>query len=152
MSDDLSSLEAWLGPVIRQIEPAQRSKLAREIARDLRRRQVANIKAQRNPDGTAFEPRKRLRARQGAIRRRAMFSRIRLPKYLKARGTANESVVGFASRVSRIARVHQYGLRDRVAPNGPIVDYPARRLLGYSRDDIEAIADRALQHIDRGAT
>ena len=147
MSDDLAALEDWLGPLIRQLEPAQRRVLTRQVARDLRRRQVANIKAQRNPDGTAFAPRKRLRARSGAIRRRAMFQRIRLPKYLKARGDAREARVGFSGLVARIARVHQYGLRDRVERDGPTVDYPERHLLGYSADDIEAIRNSVIDHL-----
>lgn len=40
----------------------------------------------------------------------------------------------FEGKVQRIARVHHYGLRDRVKKGGPEVVYTRRELLGYSKD------------------
>jgi len=149
MTDDLTALEDWLGPLIRKLEPSERRRLARDLARHLRRGQVENIKAQREPDGSAYTPRKRQRARDraGAIRRRAMFTKIRLPRYLKAKGNAHEASVAFTHNAARIARIHQYGLRDQVNADGPSVEYPQRRLIGYGRHDIESIRDRVLNHL-----
>jgi len=149
MSDNLEALEDWLGPLIRKLEPSQRRRLARDVARDLRRERVADIKAQRNPDGSAFAPRKRQRGREaaGSIRRRAMFRKIRLPRYLKAKGTPNEALVSFTGNAARIARVHQYGQRDTVNADGTTVEYPERRLLGFRRTTRESIRDRIINHL-----
>ncbi|MFV1134945.1 phage virion morphogenesis protein, partial [Klebsiella pneumoniae] len=46
--------------------------------------------------------------------------------------------VEFEGRVQRIARVHHYGLRDRVSRRGPEVQYSHLRLLGIN-DEVEDI-------------
>ncbi|MBL1569862.1 phage virion morphogenesis protein, partial [Klebsiella pneumoniae] len=46
-------------------------------------------------------------------------------------------------RVQRIARVHHYGLRDRVSRRGPEVQYSQRRLLGIN-DEVEDITRETL--------
>lgn len=93
---------------------------------------------QRNPDGTAYEPRRvTARTKQGRIRRQ-MFAKLRTTKYLKAVASQDAASVEFESRVQRIARVHHYGLRDRVSRKGPEVKYAERRLLGIN-DEVEDI-------------
>ncbi|MFZ6744681.1 phage virion morphogenesis protein [Undibacterium sp. JH2W] len=47
--------------------------------------------------------------------------------------------VGFYGRVARIARVHQYGLRDRVVAGGVDVQYEQLRVLGLDHLSLEAI-------------
>ncbi|QDL32968.1 hypothetical protein EGO53_14670 [Serratia liquefaciens] len=42
--------------------------------------------------------------------------------------------VQFAGQVQRIARVHHYGLRDRVSRRGPRIQYVKRCLLGVNRE------------------
>lgn len=147
MSDDLQQLDDWIAPLLERIEPAERRRLAREIGRDLRKTQRQRIKAQRNPDGRGFTPRKSLRDRAGSIRRKAMFSKLPTARYLKARGTPSEAAVTFTGRVARIARVHQYGLRDRVEPGGPRYHYPQRELLGFTRAERETIRDTLIDHL-----
>lgn len=148
--DDLAPFDARLGALIGQLEPAQRRQLAREIARAQRQREARRIAAQRNPDGSAFAPRKpTLRKRKGAIRR-AMFNRLRAYKWLKADATADRAVVTFADQVQRIAQVHHHGLRDKVnRRGGPEVDYPSRRLLGLDDESIDAIGEAVLAHLAR---
>jgi phage virion morphogenesis protein len=127
------------------IGPAERTRLARAIAADLRQRQRQRIAGQLNPDGTPYAPRKpRLSTGRGRIRR-AMFQRLR--SRLVAQSTADEAVVAITGRAARIARVHQYGLTDRVAPGGPDYRYPARGLLGLTDADRAAIADRIVDHL-----
>ncbi len=55
---ELHEVDAWLAALLSQLEPAARKKMLREVARDVRRIQQANIIAQRSPDGTAWEPRR----------------------------------------------------------------------------------------------
>jgi len=150
MSDMLDDLGDWLTPLISRIEPAQRGKLARSVAQQLRRSQQQRILAQRNPDGSAFAPRKprELRGKVGRIKRKAkMFTKLRTVRYVKASGSASAATVGFAGRISRIARVHQYGLRDRAERGAPDVKYAQRQLLGLTAAEREFVRDQVLQHL-----
>lgn len=135
-----------------RLEPTQRARLARDVAQALRRSQQQRILTQRNPDGTAYAPRKarQLRGKAGRIKARAkMFTKLRTARYLKTRGTADEAVVSFAGRISRIARVHQYGLRDRAERGAPDVQYPQRELLGLTDAEREWIREQMLGHLAR---
>lgn len=139
--------EAELSGLIAQLDSKARHQLAREIAKQLRQSQQRRIAAQLNPDGSAFAPRKpQVRGQKGKIRR-TMFSKLRTTKWLKTEANANAAVVAFVSEVERIARVHQYGLRDRAQRGGPEVQYPARQLLGLSDIDVESISDMLLKHL-----
>src|SRR5690606_37252548 len=116
------------------------------------RSQAQRIAIQRNPDGSPFAPRKQrkdLRGKRGRIKR-AMFTRLRNTRNLKAKGTADEIAVGFFGRVARIARVHQWGLSDRPGPGAPDVRYPQRVLLGFTQDDIELVRDALTRHLSEG--
>lgn len=77
MADSLEALEDWAGPMLRALEPGPRAALARSLARDLRRSQQKRVMVQRNPDGSAYEPRKKreLRGKQGRIRRKIKMFR-----------------------------------------------------------------------------
>lgn len=91
-----------------------------------------------DPDGTAYEPRRvTARTKQGRIRRQ-MFAKLCTTKYLKAVASPDSASVEFEGRVQRIARVHHYGLRDRVSRRGPEVQYSQRRLLGVN-DEVETV-------------
>lgn len=141
--------EDQLAGLLTQIDGKARRQLAREIAKQLRQSQQRRITAQLNPDGSAFEKRKpQIRERKGKLRR-TMFAKLRTTKYLKTEATANAAVTGFVSEVERIARVHQYGLRDRAQRDGPEIQYPMRELLGFSDFDIDKISDMLLIHLAR---
>ena len=130
--DELQKVDAWLAALLANLEPAARTRMLREVARDVRRIQQQNITAQRAPDGTAWEPRRMTaRTKQGRVKRR-MFTKLKTAKYLKAKANASQAEVSFTGQVQRIARVHHYGLRDRVSRGGPEVKYAARPLLGIS--------------------
>ena len=146
--NDLQALETWAEPLLRKLKPAERRKLAMTIARELRRSQSQRIARQENPDGSPFEPRKpQNRKRQGAIRRRSMFSKIRQAKYLKVFASPAAAEVGFVGHVARIADIHQRGLRARVERGGPEYDYPERKLLGFSEADTQMIQDLLITHL-----
>lgn len=152
VADDLKQLELWAAPLLAKLAPAQRRQLARAIALDLRRAQQQRIAAQVAPDGTPYTARKRastLRGKRGAIRRRNgdMFVKLRTARWLKTNVTSEGTEVGFFGRVARLARVHQEGGRDRVAPDGPTARYPARPLLGFTTADSQLIRDCALKFL-----
>ena len=152
MSDGLSTLEAWAGALLAQLQPGQRRVLTRRIAQDLRRSQVQRIASQQAPDGAPYakrKQRKNLRGKKGRIKRQkaAMFEKIRQVKHLKTEQDENQLSVGFFGRVARIARVHQEGLTDKVSSKGPAYRYPARPLLGFSATDQALIRDSLLRHL-----
>jgi phage virion morphogenesis protein len=150
MANELQALEEWVGPLLAKLDVKQRRALARSVARDLRRRQRERIRAQTNPDGTPYAPRKpqSFRAKQGSLRRRAMFNKLSTAKWLKATNQGDTAVVGFFGNVARLAKTHQYGLRDRVSRDGPRIEYAQRELLGFTALDQEHIMDSVLAHLN----
>lgn len=142
--DNLHQVEDWLNALLEKLSPAERRKLMRDVATKLRQQQQQNIRMQKNPDGSGFEPRKASgRAKQGRIKGQ-MFRKLRTARYMKTRTTADTAEVGFDARVQRIARVHHYGLRDRVRKGGPEVTYARRELLGINNMLEESIKDTIL--------
>lgn len=129
---DLQRVDDWLAALLANLEPAARSRMMRQLAQELRRSQQQNIRLQRNPDGSGYEPRRvTARTKKGRIKRQ-MFAKLRTTKYLKTAASADSASVQFVGSVQRIARVHHYGLRDRVNHKGPEVRYSQRRLLGVN--------------------
>lgn len=76
-----------------------------------------------------------------------MFKKLRTATYMKARGDSNSITVGFTGRISRIARVHQFGLKDRAEPGAPEVRYDQREMLGFTEADLDLIKDSLLRQI-----
>ncbi|MEX0557852.1 phage virion morphogenesis protein [Raoultella terrigena] len=144
---ELQEVDAWLDALLAGLEPAARNRMMRELAQQLRRSQQKNIRMQRNPDGTVYEPRRvTARTKQGRIRRQ-MFAKLRTAKYLKAVASPDSASVEFDNRVQRIARVHHYGLRDRASHRGPSVQYPERKLLGYSDENYKMIINVIISNV-----
>nr|WP_191091185.1 phage virion morphogenesis protein [Pantoea stewartii] len=130
----MHEVDAWLDALLAKLEPAERKKMLREVARDVRRIQQANMTAQRAPDGSAWEPRRvSARTKPGRIKRK-MFTKLKTAKYLKIKATGDSAEVAFVPAVQRLARVHHYGLRDRVSKRGITVKYAERPLLGVNSE------------------
>lgn len=141
-----------LNGLIAALSPAARRKLAGEIAKQLRKSQQQRIKQQKAPDGSPYKARKRqpLRAKTGRIKR-AMFQKLHTSRYMKATGRENSAVVEFTGKVQRIARIHQYGLKDRPNPHSRDVQYAERQLLGFIQADKDLVEELVMEHI-RGST
>lgn len=139
--DNLHEVDAWLDALMAKLEPAERKKMLREVARDVRRIQQANMTAQRAPDGSAWEPRRvSARTKPGRIKRK-MFVKLKTAKYLKTKATGDSAEVAFVPAVQRLARVHHYGLRDKVSKRGIKVKYSERPLLGVNGETESLIND-----------
>ena len=148
---DMGDLQAWLQRMLVATSPASRLRLARSVAIDLRRSQSRRIAQQRSPDGAPYVPRREpLRAKAGRVRRGAMFRRLASTKHLRPRWEPDRAGVEFATRASRIARVHQDGLVDHVRPGGPRAVYARRELLGFTPADVELIKRKVLGHLAAG--
>lgn len=146
--DDLQRLETWLSPLLQSLQPAERRKMARQVAQLLREKTQQNMQLQQSPDGAAWQPRKnRTRDQRGRLRNGPMFSKLRKAKHLKAQAFSDGAVVQFMGRAERLARVHHFGLRDRVMRGGPEYDYPARELIGITDEMAEAIEALVIEHL-----
>ena len=145
---DFKPFDNQLAGLLAALSPAGRRKLAGDIAKELRKSQQQRIKLQKAPDGSPYQARKRqpLRAKTGRIKR-AMFQKLRTSRYMKATGRENSAVVEFTGKVQRIAQVHQLGLKDRPNPHSRDVQYAARQLLGFSREDKQLVETLIIKHL-----
>ncbi|HFK5610454.1 TPA: phage virion morphogenesis protein [Enterobacter hormaechei subsp. steigerwaltii] len=145
--DNLHKVDEWLAALLANLEPAARQRMMRELAQELRRNQQNNIRLQRNPDGSGYEPLKvTARTKKGRIKRQ-MFSKLRTTKYLKTVASADSASVQFIEDVERIARVHHFGLREFIGKNGRAIKYSKRRLLGLNKKSNNTIIDTLLKWI-----
>ncbi|EBA4601336.1 phage virion morphogenesis protein [Salmonella enterica subsp. enterica serovar Hvittingfoss] len=146
---ELTALQERLAGLIASLSPAARRQMAADIAKKLRASQQQRIRRQQAPDGTPYAARKRqpVRSKKGRIRRE-MFARLRTNRFMKAKGS-DSAAVEFTGRVQRMARVHQYGLKDRPNRHSRDVQYAARPLLGFTRDDEQMIEDIIIRHLGK---
>jgi phage virion morphogenesis protein len=152
MTDRLEALEDWAAGLLGQLEPASRNRLARSVGRALRRSQQQRIIAQQNPDGSKYAPRKQrnVRGKQGRVKRKVkMFQKLRTSSLLKVQGDGNAIWIGYTGRIARIAKVHQYGLKDRAEQGAPNVKYEQRVVLGFTNAEHDMLRDTLLEHLTR---
>ncbi|NMU42669.1 phage virion morphogenesis protein [Serratia marcescens] len=141
---ELNPFDTRLAGLIAKLSPQSRKSLAVAVSKRLRAGQQQHIKRQQAPDGAPYAPRKmRLRSKK-RLRDRAMFSKLRTARYLKAQGNSDAAVVEFVGRVQRMVNVHHYGLRDRPTPHSEAVKYEARPLLGLSKNIVEDIENEVV--------
>ncbi|PLR45426.1 phage virion morphogenesis protein [Chimaeribacter arupi] len=145
---ELQAFEDRLSALIANLSPAARKEMARDIAKRLRANQQQNIKRQQAPDGTPFAPRRAqpVRGKKGRVKRE-MFAKLRTAKYMKAKSSADEAVVEFTRNVQRLARVHHYGLRDRLGRERKKVQYEARPLFGFNIENMKMLKDMFFEFI-----
>ena len=144
---ELNPFDTRLAGLIAKLSPQSRKSLAVAVSKRLRAGQQQHIKRQQAPDGTPYAPRKTRLRNKKRLRDRAMFSKLRTARYLKAQGNGDAAVVEFVGRVKRMVNVHHYGLRDRPTPNSEAVKYEARPLLGFGPDDVKIIETAVIEHL-----
>ncbi|QUT15542.1 phage virion morphogenesis protein [Rahnella inusitata] len=147
---ELSAFDTRLAGLIAALSPQSRIAMAAAIAKRLRKHQQQRIKRQVTPEGQPFAPRRAqpLRAKKGRIKRE-MFAKLRTAKYMKAKGTDKDAVVEFTGQVQRMAKVHQYGLRDRPSVRAKEVQYQARPLLGLDAEDTRIVLDEIISNLNK---
>ncbi|HHS9669353.1 TPA: phage virion morphogenesis protein [Klebsiella michiganensis] len=147
--NDFKPFEDKLAGLIAALSPAGRRRMTADIAKKLRQRQQQRIKSQKAPDGSPFAPRKRqpVRAKKGRIKRE-MFAKLRTNRFMKATGNDRAAVVEFTGKVQRIARVHQYGLRDNPGRYSNYIKYQKRQLLGLSKAEQDIINNLVIGYLE----
>lgn len=144
---ELEALTEHLGSMLIKLSDVERRKLETEIARKLRASQKKRITAQKNADGSSYIPRKSaLRSKKNKIKNK-MFNLIKNAKYMRIQRTPQGVAVGFTNRLAFIARVHQFGLKDKVDKDGPTVKYASRELLGFTDTEINMIESSVLEYL-----
>ncbi|WJV67483.1 phage virion morphogenesis protein [Pectobacteriaceae bacterium CE70] len=145
---ELTALQERLAGLIASLSPAARRQMAAEIAKKLRTSQQQRIKRQQAPDGTPYAARKRqpVRSKKGRIKRE-MFAKLRTNRFMKAKGSDSAAVVEFTGKVQRMARVHQYGLKDRPNRNSRDVQYEVRPLLGFEINDKNIVENIIIRYL-----
>ncbi|BEO84762.1 phage virion morphogenesis protein [Serratia marcescens] len=144
---ELNPFDTRLAGLIAKLSPQSRKSLAVAVSKRLRAGQQQHIKRQQAPDGTPYTPRKTRLRNKKRLRDRAMFSKLRTARYLKAQGNSDAAVVEFVGRVQRMVNVHHFGLRDRPTPHSEAVKYEARPLLGFGPDDVKIIETAVIEHL-----
>ncbi|MDE1554073.1 MULTISPECIES: phage virion morphogenesis protein [Comamonas] len=88
-------------------------------------------------------------AGNSAQKRRAqyMLTGFARNRFMRIQSSSKEASVFFGGRAEQLARIHHFGLRDRVAPGGAEYDYPARELLGISNPMRERISGMIINHL-----
>ena len=154
MANDILQVKTAFAHLLQNISKPRRRLLYQQIGRELARSQRRRIKAQQNPDGTAYEPRKAQKVRSKKPKNRVkdrMFKKIANPSHLKLRYTEQGLTLGYSGGDAAIANVHQYGLKSRVSDKLALkVKYAQRELLGFADEDIEMIEDLVIKALTDG--
>lgn len=134
--NDFKPFDDKLSALIAALSPTARRKMAADIAKTLRTRQQRRIKTQKAPDGTPYAARKRqpVKAKKGRVKRE-MFAKLRSNRFIKAISSDEVAIVEFIGKVQRMAKVHQYGLKDRPNSYSQPVVYEERQLIGFNKDN-----------------
>lgn len=149
MSDEFQAIEEWAAGLLARLKPAERRRVNRAVALELRRNESQRIASQKEPDGSPFAPRrapKNLRGKKGQVRRK-MFARLRTAQHMRIDVTDTDAAVGYTGRAARIALVHQEGRTDRPERGQAAVRYPRRPLLGFTQTSRERVLDTLAQHL-----
>ena len=155
MSDGIEQVKLAFTDLLKNISKPRRRLLYQQIGRELARNQRRRIKAQQNPDGSPFEPRKKRKQfskKKGRIKNQLMFKKIVSPSHLKIRYEQEGISLGFYGGDAAIANVHQYGLYSSPSKYKDFkVKYAQRELLGFSEEDIEMIERFVIKAIAEGS-
>lgn len=155
MSDGIEQVKLAFTDLLKNISKPRRRLLYQQIGRELARNQRRRIKAQQNPDGSPFEPRKKRKQfskKKGRIKNQLMFKKIVSPSHLKLRYEQEGISLGFYGGDAAIANVHQYGLYSSPSKYKDFkVKYDQRELLGFSEEDIEMIERFVIKAIAEGS-
>lgn len=114
---EIDRLETWLAPLLQRLSDSERAKLAREVARDLRSINAANIRAQRGPDGEKWEARKSTREPNKPIRwiYKARDGHVRELEMSSWRGEGDR-VIGYDKEAGAIRTMLREGMIKKMSP------------------------------------
>lgn len=151
--DAFEKVNTYFDAMLADLGPAKRKEVARKIARELRRRNADRIKRNVEPDGGKMAPRKRkrrIRRARRTIKSGLMFRNLYKARSLKLKATADSAQIYIGNF---IAERHQFGGKMVIGKDGAgkkiYGDYPARPLLGFDSEDMDALTEELLSWLDQ---
>lgn len=138
---DMSKFDARIAHAIAQLSNQSRRQMQADIGKYLRKANQQRMAAQKSPDGATWAKRKGSGSASGP-----MFKKLRSSNHLKLRQQSDGLKLGWSGQVGAIARIHHYGLSQRLAYG--TAKYAARELIGISDADAEAIITIITEHLD----
>lgn len=151
MSDEVAKVKTAFEHLLKNLSKPRRRLLYQQIGRELARSQRRRIKAQQNPDGKAYAPRKAKHKTKGRAKTKQMFKKLGLSAHLKLRYENEGISLGFYGGDATIAEIHQYGLMGKVRPEWNLkVPYDKRELLGFTEEDAQMIEDFVIKALSDG--
>lgn len=116
-ADELNRLEDWVEPVLASLSQAEQKKLGREIAVELQKENLRNMKAQRGPDGQAWEGRKKARPRVSPVRYmyRTLDNRVRELEMSSWRDDGDR-LIGYDKEAGGIRTMLKSGMLRKLSP------------------------------------
>ncbi len=88
-----------------------------------------------------------MRSKKGRIKRE-MFAKLRTNRFMKAKGSDSAAVVVYWQGAAHGAGA-SVRAQDRPNRNSRDVQYDARPLLGFTRDDEQMIEDAIIRHLGK---
>lgn len=149
MTEAIQQVKTAFDHLLNNVSKPRRRLMYQQIGRELARSQRRRIKAQQNPDGSAYEPRKTPKKKvKGKIKSGKMFEKITQARFMRLR-QENEGVsLGYEGGNAVVARIHQEGLVGRVRKDWNLkVKYASRELLGFTDDDVQMIEDYVVRAV-----
>lgn len=139
-SVDMSAFHAYFEHAIAQLSPQGQRKMQQAIGKYLRQANRQRLTAQTGPEGNAWPKRKGSGSASGK-----MFKKMRGNGHLKLKHQAGGLRMGWYGRVGSIARIHHYGLSERLQYG--TAKYATRELIGINANDIDAIKSIIIEHL-----
>lgn len=153
MSEPIEQVKTAFDHLLNNISKPRRRLMYQQIGRELARSQRRRIKAQQNPDGSAYEPRKKpKKGVKSKIKSGKMFDKITQPRFMRLRLESEGVSLGYEGGDAVIARIHQQGLIGRVRKDWDLkVKYASRELLGFTDEDRQMVEDYVIRALSGSA-
>lgn len=148
LESNIEDLQPWMQAYVDRLSPQSRKQLLRQVGTRLKTENRKRMTAQRDPDGQAWTPRKPQKQHDKKQNSKKLFLRLRQAKRLRHRVMSDRLQVGFVGRAARIARIHHYGLRQRLQYGQ--AQYPARELIGIPDGDKQLLSEIILNYVEQG--
>lgn len=151
---ELQRLEKWAETLLASLSPKETGKLFKRMGMFLRAANKKRITRQTGPDGARWARRKtRDRRNKGPRARAKMLLGFRKARHMKLTTGPRGISLGFSGKSAQIARVHHFGLRERLkgsrTAKGALVKFAERQLIGMSQTDRQGLEDMLLDHFEK---
>ncbi|VEB25903.1 Mu-like prophage protein gpG [Actinobacillus lignieresii] len=143
-------IQAKFEELIARLTPTGRKALTKEIGKRLAQSQRQRIKAQKNSDGSEFEPRRKQpkQTTKRRVKAKKMFAKLGTARLMKTQITTEGVEIGYRGGDAVVAGVHQFGRKIRPFKGKSFeVEYAKREVLGLTEDDEQMIENIIIEYL-----